>query len=517
MTRSAARPSEIATLADLVASARLSSGGDIDPSAPALTDGRDELDWAGYVDGVSRVAGALVDAGLEPGDRVVVRMLKSVRSFVAVHGVLRAGGVVTPVDPLAPAGHAIAVAADAGASIGLCDPRSGAGLAAPDGPLAHILDPAVILASDVPPTAVDVAVGPDDVAYIIYTSGSTGRPKGIVHTHASALAYATAAADEYQLGSADRFANIAPLQFDQSTFELYTAALLGACVVVVPDAMLRFPASLSKLIADQRVSVWYSVPFVLEQMVARGAPEERDFSALRWILFGGESFAADRLAALRAHTPNATISNVYGPAEVNQCTRHDIVPGAPLDPDIPIGAAWSVATCRLVEPDDVETTIDGPGVGRLLVHTATAMSGYWRRPDLTDSAFHDLDGGRWYDTGDLVRRRDDELLVFVGRVDNQVKVRGQRIELEAVDAALNDLPGVDAAIAVVLRGADSTEMDRLVALVVTSSQTDGVRAELATRLAPQMVPDEVIAVSDLPRTSSGKIDRPASQQLVSGR
>jgi len=505
---------EPSTLAELLASSRISTTGDVDGSAEALTDGRTSLTWTGYVEGAARVAAALVAVGVVPGDRVVVRMLKSVQAFVAVHGVLQAGGVVTPIDPLAPTNHAISVASDAGAIVGLCDQRSRLGLLAPDGPLEHVIDPSEVMAGDDAVVPVDVTIRPEDPAYIIYTSGSTGLPKGIVHTHASALAYATAAAQEYELDGNDRFANIAPLQFDQSTFELYTATLVGAAVVVVPDVMLRFPASLSKLVADQRVSVWYSVPFILEQLVERGVLDERDLSALRWILFGGEVFAPERLDGLRRHVPNATVSNVYGPAEVNQCTRHDVAPGDELDPEVPIGAAWSAAECRLVDPDDLHDTLDGPAVGRLLVCTATAMVGYWQRPDLTDRAFSMIDGRRWYDTGDLVRRRVDGQLVFVGRVDNQVKVRGHRIELEAVDAALAALPGVEAATTVVVRSRTGTGPDRLVGVVVHHGDVSQVRSDLALRLPPAMVPDDVRAVGELPRTSSGKIDRPASLRLV---
>ncbi len=522
-------PSEtahLATLAQLVAPERLAPGGPLEHDRPAITDGTVELTWAEYVEHVDTVARHLVAAGVAPGDRVVIRMLKSVWSFVGVHGALRAGGVATPIDPLAPSAHAAAVVEDAGATVGLCDARSARGLVAPDRPLAAVLDVSELATSTAPAGTELPQVGPDDPAYIIYTSGSTGRPKGIVHTHRSGLAYARTAAAEYELTANDRFANIAPLQFDQSTFELYTAALVGATVVTVPDVVLRFPASLATLVADQRVTVWYSVPFVLEQLVARGALEDRDLTSVRWILFGGEAFAADRLDALRAAFPAAVISNVYGPAEVNQCTRYDVEPGDPLDPDVPIGGAWSAADVRMVDPDDVTRRLDGEGVGRLLVSSETAMAGYWGRPDLTDRVFHDLDGRRWYDTGDLVRRRDDGLLVFVGRVDNQVKVRGHRVELEAVDAALSECDGVGAATTVVHRApadaAEGRDGARLVALVVgvgpgadPGDLASAVRSAVSARLPAAMVPDEVRVVDDLPRTSSGKIDRPAAARLLS--
>ena len=151
-------------------------------------------------------------------------------------------------------------------------------------------------------------------------------------------AYASRAVDTYGLTASDRLANIAPLHFDQSTFELWAGPLAGAAVVVVPDGVLRFPASLSDLVARERATVWYSVPYAITQLVTRGAPHDRDLTALRWVLFGGESFPPAALVAAQRALPHARFSNVYGPAEVNQCTFHhlDRPPTSPegrCDPD----------------------------------------------------------------------------------------------------------------------------------------------------------------------------------------
>ncbi len=164
---------------------------------------------------------------------------------------------------------------------------------------------------DAAPGAPLVEVDPGDPAYIIYTSGSTGRPKGIVHSHRSALAYATRGSDAYDLTAADRLANIAPLHFDQSTFELYAAPLVGAAVIIVPEPVLRFPASLSELIEEQRVTVWYSVPYLLDQLSTRGALDQRDLTSLRWVLFGGEVYPPGALARLmRQLAPRPVLERV---------------------------------------------------------------------------------------------------------------------------------------------------------------------------------------------------------------
>jgi amino acid adenylation domain-containing protein len=526
------------TLADLVDRDRLDAIG-VSLDAPALTDTTTSLSWGEYAGRVERTAGSLVALGVQPGDRVGIHLAKSVHSFVAVHAVLRAGAVVVPVDPLAPAEIAGSVLVDAGVDVVITDARPAVldlivervGLrsvvmpctAAPVGAaVPSIGGPTVVTAADIDaaPAAAPAAVDPADPAYIIYTSGSTGRPKGIVHTHRSALAYAVAAAAGYELSSDDRMVNIAPLHFDQSTFELYASAIVGAAVIVVPDPVMRFPASVATLVETERATVWYSVPHLLMQMVARGALAVRDLSSLRWILFGGEVFPPGQLAELMALIPSARVSNVYGPAEVNQCTRHDLDAPPTGDDPVPIGRAWDAARVRVVALDGPSSTARpvSPGEpGVLLVATDTMMAGYWGRDDLTAASTVVDDGVRWYVTGDLVVENPSGDLVFLGRVDNQVKIRGHRIELEAIDAVLADVEGVTAATVVVDR---STDDARLVALLVVDpgQEYDSVsdRALAATRrLLPRYaVPAAFRQVGALPRTSTGKIDRTASAGLM---
>ena len=539
-------------LGELVDEARLGPGR-IDGSSDALDDGTSSVTWSEYVDRVARLAGVLVGIDVAPGDRVGIRLSKSVESFIAVHAVLRAGAVVVPVDPLAPPGHGAAVLTDAGATVLIADGRARilddliaaspiGSLILPSTDRSKAPNPSddldVIVGADIdatpPAELVDLAV--DDPAYIIYTSGSTGRPKGIVHSHRSALAYATRAARAYELLATDRLANIAPLHFDQSTFELYAAPLVGATVVVVPEPVLRFPASVSQLIDDQRITVWYSVPYLLGQLSDRGVLDERDLSSLRWVLFGGESFPPGELARLMRQMPGARFSNVYGPAEVNQCMLFNLSGPPDGDEPVPIGRAWSGAELRLAPPDDLDDR-SGPPSGKpvgevsrgepgvLLVRSDTMMSGYWNRPDLTAGSMivdPSSDGGSppWYITGDLVTERTDGNLVFLGRRDNQIKLRGHRIELEALDAVLRDLEGVAEATVVVERS--DTSEDRLVGIVVLdptaidpdAAVLDAVATQMRRQVPRYAVPDDLISVPSLPRTSSGKVDRGASSALL---
>jgi amino acid adenylation domain-containing protein len=499
------------------------------PDHEAVVSGDGRLSSAELAIRVGRIASVLAAVGVERGDRVGVYVHKSVASFAAVHAVLRAGAAYVPIDPNAPASVVAQIVEDCGIDVLISEPRQArqlheiaprlravVGPAAPiDG--VEVIGPDGIEAADVLPIT---SVLDDDIAYVMYTSGSTGRPKGIVHTHRSGLMYAQLAASTYGLTADDRLANSAPLHFDISTFEVFSGPLAGACTVVIPEPHLKMPASLSQFVADERCTTWYSVPFLLNELVLRGALDQRDLSALRWVIFGGEVIDPTVLAALAPHVPNARFSNSYGPAEVNQCTFHHLEASELADLDgVPIGKPWEGAALRIVDADgsDVPTGEQG----ELWVRTATMMDRYWGRDDLTASAFayEPMPGGRtrrWYRTGDLVRQSHDGTVEFCGRRDHQVKVRGNRVELESVESVLAGVDGVDLAIA----GIVDVEGTTALAAAVRMQPGESLDATLALKhaasvLPPYAVPFTVIDLRDLPLTPSGKVDRRAVRDQLS--
>jgi amino acid adenylation domain-containing protein len=343
-------------------------------------------------------------------------------------------------------------------------------------------------------SAADLIVGPGDLAYILYTSGSTGTPKGIVHTHASAIAFCAWAAGEYGLSLADQVSSHAPFHFDLSTFDLFSAALAGATTVLVPEILTKFPAALTRFIREERISVWYSVPYALVQMLERGDLGVAHLESLRWILFAGEPFPPKHLRRLMCMVP-ARFSNLYGPTETNVCTYYHVDRPPQDDEPLPIGLPLPSTEALLIE-------------GELLISGPTVMQGYWDRPDLDERGFLHQDGKRYYRTGDLVKLDAQGTYHYKGRRDRQIKVRGYRIELDEIEAALLSHPSVYEAAAYALP--DGSGSHRIEAAVVPCSGFSVVAADLARHISTLLprfaMPSAVVLVDELPRTSTGKVD-----------
>lgn len=475
---------------------------------------------------VKGLAAALIEAGVAPGDRVVVAHPRSSSSFEAVHAILHAGAVMVPLDPLG-APEAIAKV--------LASVQPAAVIGATNTLVSRMADHLtsttihVIFNGDAQPLA-DLGIesarvtdfesaattlvtsalpspAPDDVAYIIFTSGSTGVPKGIMHSHASALGYARAAADVHGLTATDRIAATTPLHFDISTFDLYSAPYAGASTVSITEPENRFPASLTKRLQDEGVTVVFCTPYQLQQLGQRGDLPNRDLSGLRQVAFGGEAFSPQTLVELMALFPGAAWLNSYGPAEVNGVITHEFEVHPESLATVPIGVPMPGVDVRLV--DDADALVAPGESGELLISSPSMMLGYWDRPELNDEIFAVVDGARFYRTGDMAHVDPDGLYQFEGRRDNRIKIRGVRIELEEIERVLGDAPGVLYAVAG--RVDDDSGMQHIVGWVVPQPGA-GVDPSVLTewcrsRLPANAVPTSYVEVDSLPSTATGKIDR----------
>jgi amino acid adenylation domain-containing protein len=500
------------------------------PDAPAVLDGEREITYVELERQSNRLANLLVELGVRRGERVGIYLDKSIESVVAIYGTLKAGGAYVPLDPQAPPARLGYIARDAGVRVLLtgCEKQEAWQALMRDGPALHSL-----VALNGAPTAgpegvrtlamSDVAGAPDspagvpvvdcDLAYILYTSGSTGTPKGVMLTHRNCLAFVEWAVEEFAVRAEDRLSSHAPLHFDLSTFDLFAAAAAGAAVALVPVQASVFPSEIRRFIESTEITVWYSVPSILAMLVIRGGLQNGALPTLRTILFAGEVFPTGYLKRLVELLPHVSFANLYGPTETNVCTWWE-VSELPEDPSetIPIGRA-------IANVDTFVVTDDGrpaePGeVGELYVRGPTVMQGYLGDPEKTASRlvadpFGDVLDQRVYRTGDLVQETAGGDYRFLGRRDDQVKSRGYRIELGDVEAAIQAHPDVTECAVVAVP--DDLVGNRLYAFVAADEETldPPLGAFCAERVPGYMIPERFEVSGALPRTSTGKIDRPA--------
>lgn len=350
-------------------------------------------------------------------------------------------------------------------------------------------------------------VAPGRHAYVLFTSGSTGRPKGVAVRHDNVGAFLDAAIARYAPRPGDRFSQLFELGFDLSVFDLFVAWSAGACVCV-PSASDR--VNPGQWIGDAGLSVWFSVPSLAEHMRRLRMLQPGAFPGLRLSLFCGEALPMDLAEAWRLAAPGAPVDNLYGPTELTiACTWHRHVPGERGEL-VPIGGPLPGATIRL-RHDGHDVEAGQPGT--LWVAGPQVTDGYLGQPGRTAERFVAIDGVLHYDTGDRVIQHDG-VLHFLGRDDHQVKVRGHRVELGELEAALRAVLGV-AAVAVALPAA---RPDHLVALVEADTIDPGaLAAELAQRLPAYMRPRRIVPVPAFPKTPNGKVDRVAlAQQAAAG-
>lgn len=482
------------------------------------------LTYAGLARQMGQLSRLLIETGVQKGDRVGVYMNRSLETATAVYGIMNAGAAFVPLDPEAPPARTRFLLQDCGIQHLITNPSQRNSLKQvltdevtvqtviglrEDWPVPTISWEEVAQMPATRPSAVRMLE--QDLAYIMYTSGTTGAPKGIMHTHYSGLSYARLSAALYGLNEKDRIGNHAALHFDISTLGYFTSPLVAATTVIIPDAHTKMPASLSKLMEDEQLTVWYSVPLALVQLLQQGVLEQRDLSRLRWVLFGGEPFPAKHLRSLMQWWPQARFSNVYGPAEVNQCTYYHVPAPPPTDEPIPLGRVWANTEMRIVDEQDQPVKMGEPG--ELLIRSATRMKGYWRRPDLTEKGFFRRTTTSGYEeifyrTGDLVRLDPAGNLLFLGRKDRQIKTRGYRVELDEVEAVLMAHPAVEAAAVFPVRHGDEGLLIQAAVTLKDKAAVDemALRNHVGASIPWYAVPQNITFTQMLPRTAAGKIN-----------
>jgi amino acid adenylation domain-containing protein len=343
-----------------------------------------------------------------------------------------------------------------------------------------------------------------DLATILYTSGSTGTPKGIMLSHRNLASFVDWAAATFAVSSTDQAVSHAPLHFDLSIFDIFCTLSRHGTAHLLDETTARFPGAVRAFIEARQISIWYSVPTALAQLQERDALN--GLPSLRLILFAGEVFPVPVLRRLMNSLPHAEYFNLYGPTETNVCTYYHVPGQLASDLDaLPIGRP-----CEHLEVsirDEAGNPLPTGEIGEICVAGPAVMRGYWGRSEATRACrVHAREDS--YRTGDFGHVRTDGNLVFTGRRDQQVKVRGHRIELLAFEAVLQAHPSVrEAAALVVPNGA---ARDSLAAFIVPRqepAELGEIRKFVAARLPPHYQPDHIAWLDEMPRTPNGKCDR----------
>ena len=435
----------------------------------------------------NQLAHRLIGLGAGRDVLVGVSMERSVELVVALLAVWKSGGGFVPLDPDLPEARYTAMAEDTGVSVVLTRE-------------------AVNEASDEPAHDPEVPVGDEDAVYAIYTSGSTGMPKGVVNVRAAVHNRLRWMTERFGLRPGDHVLQKSPLTFDTSVWEFFWPLMTGAALVLAEPDGHRDPRYLVETIQRERITFADFVPSMLEAFLRE--PGVAGCTSLRHVIAGGEALSPSLREKFLETLPGTRLYNLYGPTEAAigvtwwECRRDDAG-------SVPIGFPIANARVYVLGPDGQHAA---PGVpGELCIAGRPLARGYLNRPGLTAQRFVAdpfFPGERMYRTGDLGRRRADGAIEFHGRADDQVKVRGVRIELGEVEAALRGLDGVGQAVALVYgSGLDS----RLVAYVIPEAGLDqiGLRKAMSAVVPDYLVPSVFVLLDSLPVTTNGKLDRTA--------
>jgi amino acid adenylation domain-containing protein len=468
------------------------------------------LTYGELADRADRLARELRRRGVRPGDLVGQCLERSASLVVGALATFRAGAAYVAIDPAYPDERVRWMLADADVAAVLTD-TDNATRALSERPTV-VLGPGGLLPAD-PASAGDDAPLPappglSDLAYVVYTSGSTGHPKGVMVEHGGLANLIAWHCEAFALTPADRCTQIASPGFDAAVWELWPALASGAALHVVPERLRRDPLGLRDWLVDEGITVSFVPTAVAETLIALPWPQD---APLRQLLTGGDALTRRPAPEL----PFAVVNN-YGLSETAVVATSGPVTAQGSVPP-PIGRPITGVTADVVDEQMVPVA---PGEdGELLLGGVAVARGYLHRPDLTAERFLEDEHGRWYRTGDRVRRGDAGELEFLGRVDDQLSLRGFRVEPAEILAALGSHPAI--ASSAVLAVGEGGAQRELVAYVVASQPAvddrptdDELTAHLAARLPDHMVPSGFAWLTELPLTAHGKLDRAALQALA---
>ncbi len=474
------------------------------PDAAAVLSGAVRLTYAELNRRADGLAHRLRGLGVGPETRVGLCLERGAEMVACVLAVLKAGGAYVPLDPAHPRDRLAWMLADSGARVLLTQSGLAGGFDGFDGEVVRVDETAPAPAADLAPSHAATA---ENLAYVLYTSGSTGRPKGVLVQHGSLANLLAATREAFGVGPGDVMPALASYAFDIWLFETLLPLTSGAAVRLVERERILDPDALVEEVSD--ATLLHAVPALMRR-IAQAERERPRLGRLRRAFVGGDRVPADLLAEMRAALPSARISVLYGPTEGTILASTHAVPESGVVEGHPIGRPLGNVRLYVCDAPGNPQPVGVPG--ELRIGGAGVARGYLGQPGRTaegfvPDAFSGRPGARLYRAGDRVRRLASGELEFLGRMDQQVKVRGFRIEPGEIEARLREHPGVREA--AVLAREDAPGQTRLVAYVVGEADAEALRAYLGRSLPEHMVPGAFVALERLPLTPNGKLDRGA--------
>lgn len=452
------------------------------------------------------LARALTRAAVQPGSLVAVVMDKGWEQVAAVLGILQSGAAYLPIDPALPKQRLWHLLKHGEVEVALTQSRIDSSLEWPAGIRRLSVDSCM---GDLGGGPVGTTVRPDDLAYVIYTSGSTGTPKGVMIDHAGAVNTILDVNRRFAVGPGDRVLALSSLSFDLSVYDIFGTLAAGGTIIIPEASAVRDPERWAELIERENVTVWNSVPALMEMLVAYGSERQPFAESLRLVLLSGDWIPVKLPEQTRSLAPNAAVISLGGATEASIWSiLHPINRVPPTAASIPYGRPMANQRFYVLSEGMEQRPTWVPG--ELYIGGAGLARGYWRDEERTNSSFifHPRTGERLYRSGDFGRYLPDGNIEFLGREDHQVKIGGRRVELGEIEAVLSTHPEVRLAAVKAVGPRDSRRLAAYAA-IDRSSTAEDLRLFLKQKLPAYMVPTDFVILDSLPLTTNGKVSRAA--------
>jgi amino acid adenylation domain-containing protein len=447
-----------------------------------------------------KLATTLSQVEIGTGDRVAIYTHKSIDFVVAQFAILKTGAAYLPIDANAPIERNQYIIENCEAKAIILHQTFYQSFKNKYTLVAKLENDLLLLKS----TTENLKKSPPDLAYILYTSGSTGKPKGVMYSNTAALEFINWSSTVFSPQQNDCFSSHAPFHFDLSIFDLFVSIKHGAKLILIEEQIAKQPLLLAQLISEQKISIWYSTPTILNLLATYGKIHKHNYDSLRLVLFAGEVFPINQFHNLYTQWKTPNYYNLYGPTETNVCTYFNIPTAYTSLSSFPIGKVCEHYESNIIEN---ELCISGNGI----------MLGYWQAEELNTNAFIvDASKKTWYKTGDIVERNATGELIFKGRKDRMVKRNGYRIELPEIEHALYQHPDIiEVAVIATIDEENATIITAFVNCKTAEWQSIIKMKEYCLKYLPvYMIPNNFMFLKSLPQTASNKMDYQKLKQLI---